>query len=436
MKPFIAKFPIYAASFLPRESILILAGGGGPSRSGLQNGCLIVLVNTRNAQLQLIGELSTGEETIMASDIFPANSKKNIVALSVNDRCWLTELSLTSSDNHITSASLSLVRSIQADFSATDDGYLRFVRFNKDPAAPTLLVGGSEGKAREWTVPELRLLRTIEQGIHEGAGPNELELVDGDVFYSAEHKVSLVAIASKTVLFVKNRTEPIQAIQSPILNYTFRHVRFLPGSKPGCCSLLAVLNPERKGNKPSTRPVVVLYCPRSGKIVQKPQRLPFARNVTAIAVSQSRVSFGFADGSLVVWACKRDFANEPCVDCNNLYLRVKEAHPFPVTSIVDAESLLISASADGVVLTHIFPEKPIPQGYSLITSFLLILFILVVLPLALALLANQNKLLLRLAKYIASLWKRRDELAEFDAFYDAVLNVNFGFNRDEQDEIL
>ena len=69
-KPIIytAKFPIFAMAYQSRTSTIVLGGGGGPSRSGVPNGFLLLKVT--NNSLESIGELGTGDEAVMSVSLY------------------------------------------------------------------------------------------------------------------------------------------------------------------------------------------------------------------------------------------------------------------------------------------------------------------------------------------------------------------------------
>ena len=88
-----AKFPIYALSYHAPTGMLILGGGGGPSRSGIPNGFLVlrVIESGKGGQwfnLEEVGELRTGDEAVMSLSLYDDKTDCLLVA-GVNDRCWL-----------------------------------------------------------------------------------------------------------------------------------------------------------------------------------------------------------------------------------------------------------------------------------------------------------------------------------------------------------
>lgn len=69
----VISFPVYALTYHAGSGIVVVGGGGGPSRSGLRNG--FNLLALREAQtgrwtLEPAGELFTGDEAVMCCSLY------------------------------------------------------------------------------------------------------------------------------------------------------------------------------------------------------------------------------------------------------------------------------------------------------------------------------------------------------------------------------
>lgn len=406
-----AKFPIYALSYHSPSSTLILGGGGGPSRSGVPNGLLLLtLKSTNNTNtnyaLEEAGELRTGDEAVMSLSLYDDKTDCLVVA-GVNDRCWLMELKTKSSSsssssrvssivNALNSGSppspaasvsvsqstpLSLLRTIQSDSSLSDDGYLRTTRFT--PSGRSFLAGGSDGSVREWAVPEMRLLSKIEA---------ESEILDAD---AQDQMLALVTGSGHIQLSLGNKSEDPITIKPSQPGFSFKFGRFF--KKDSKAFLLAVENVVGMKSK-RRNPNVVIYPLDSidaKKIKpQSRQSLSIPKNCTCLHIFQDYASFGFADGSLLVTSISKTSV---------IFLHKKLAHPFPVTGLAidSAKGILLSSSADGQILVSKLAVKPISSlSFPFITTLIVLISIVVLL----------------LALFSQNLTKLT-EIEDFDSFY-------------------
>lgn len=399
-----AKFPIYSLAFHQPTGTLILGGGGGPSRSGVPNGFLVLrLVPEKSGKnifkFEEVGELRTGDEAVMSLSIYDDKTDCLIVA-GVNDRCWLLELEnilVNPSKNRVssivnalnngqnpnqTTAPLNLLRTIQSDASPNDDGYLRVTRFTS--AGRSFLAAGSDGSVREWAVPEMRLLSK--------AG-DDSEILDTD---KNEKYLAFVSSSGTIQLNSSKDSEPI-VLKPTGDDFSFKLVRFHKNF------LIAVQNfKPLKGKKLSRKnpKLVIFNFDQEPKFSLKPfktQSLPISKNCTCIFFlnNSDHLALGFADGSLLVLS----MANPSMV-----FLSKKEAHPFPVTglSIDPVKKVLISSSADGQILINQIPSNPVRISYNstiILSSILILIF-------SVFLFFSLNK------------FKIFNEIDDFDSFYN------------------
>ena len=403
-----ARFPIYALSYHAPTGMLILGGGGGPSRSGIPNGFLVLRViesgkGGRWFNLEEVGELRTGDEAVMSLSLYDDKTDCLLVA-GVNDRCWLLEFegvenSSPNANSRVssiikalnngqspkstaTSAPLNLLRTIQSDSSPSDDGYLRVTRFTA--AGRSFLAAGSDGSVREWAVPEMRLLSKIE---------TDSEILDTD----KSDKFTALVTSSGTIQLKPKDSETIHL--KPADGFSYKLVRFHKNF------LLAVENfkPSPGGAKKSKKsPRLVIFNLDQAQQLVKPfkcQSLPISKNCTCFlpSLNSDHLAFGFADGSLLLLSLSNP---------SMAFLSKREAHPFPITGLaVDpVKSLLISSSADGQILITQIPSKLVNISSSSTIFFTLLILIASLLVLILAVLSQKFDFKL-------------SEIDDFDSFY-------------------
>ena len=420
-----SKFPIYSLSYHQPTSTLILGGGGGPSRSGIPNGLLLLRIQPAsgtksNFAFKEAGELRTGDEAVMSLSLYDDLTDCLVVA-GVNDRCWLLEYEYsTTGITELTSEAksssrvssiinslnkgqqppksssdtppLNLLRTIQSDASPNDDGYLRVTRFA--PSGRSFLAAGSDGCVREWAVPEMRLLSKFETGG---------EILDTDSF---ENSLALVTSTGSIQLNIskkeKDNHNPI--ILSPSTASAYKFVRFLKSQSqtPTSSSLLVAVENVKALPKSSKRSPRVVFFDLDRLIkdetisILKTQNLPITKNCTCFALTNDFLSLGFADGSLLILST---------LNSSLVFLQKKAIHPFPVTGLaVDpSKRILLSSSADGTVLIHQIPSNPIKTISSTSTATLIFIFFLVSLAVLLvAILLSTGKI---------------SEIDDFDSFY-------------------
>ena len=460
-----ANFPIYSLVYHSQTSTLIHGGGGGPSRSGISNGLLLLKVNGGGSlneskwskfTLEECGELRTGDEAVMSLSIYDDKTDCLVVA-GVNDRCWLLEYETSSSTktfeenenlgssatipivssnktgnrvssiiktlstastssnstasyNNPTPKPLNLLRTIQSDASPNDDGYLRVTRFVS--TGRSFVAAGSDGSVREWAVPEMRLLNKVET---DGA-----EILDAD---GKDQILALVASTGDLQLKLSlSTTDPLITLKPSNKGYAYKFVRFtslnskvllwavencktIPGKSnnnkyPRLVSFdlgnffLKDRDPKRTNNFNSLKP-----------LISKPLQIP--KNCTCVLLQDTSKfsAFGFADGSLLVLGFSAD---NPRKQKEEIYLLKRAAHPFPVTGLaIDEEKqILLSSSADGLILISKIPPTPTIQFFTFTRSLLLVMLIL-----------GLSIGVLCFAIFAAQINLKFSELDDFDSFY-------------------
>ncbi len=299
-----------------------------------------------------------------------------MIVAGVNDRCWLLELD-TQNDEQV---KLALLRSLQADASPSDDGYIRVARFC--PSGRSFWCGGSEGVGREWGVPELRLLSRIQS-----SDDDTVEVLDVDqgavIFESVKTR--------KTQLQLVGLKDPLQ----PSSKHTFKFVRKL------LTQWLVIENPEKTQSKQTIAPKLSFFDGSDGKRSKSYSLSPTRKNCTCLQVEKEFLALGFADGSLLVLSLQ---------DPNICFLWLHSAHSFPITGLAIDPTIrrLYSVSADGVLkCTRLWPTGKKPLNYATLSLKIAVIILLIALVAGLILqppLSSQPV----------------DEQAEFDSFYSTL----------------
>lgn len=202
---FKADYPLYAASLL-HDGSLILAGGGGSSKTGVPNGAELFTYsggeNVSDKQ-QASQKNSTEDSTanhfthsfhfssetkaIMNSDSHPT---KPLLVVGMDEECRLFEVNTKDK-------AFKQVASVISDFRK-EEPYQKVCRFSA--SGNLLITGGTDSKARVWEIPSLKLLFTLEG--HTG------ELKDADI--SPDESQAVTVAEDKTVNIWDLKTGKIQ----------------------------------------------------------------------------------------------------------------------------------------------------------------------------------------------------------------------------------
>lgn len=411
LNTFIVNFPVYSLAYHPSSGTILVGGGGGPSRSGVKNGLIILKLHkaphlNNNFVIEKGGELLTGDEAVMSLSLYDDKTDCLVVA-GVNDRCWLLEYHPSDTTNI-----LNLLRTVQSDTSPDSDGYLRVTRFT--PNGRSVLAAGSDGILREWGVPEMRIISTIVE--HSSATDDEnenknkdintataaLEILDVD---SDASTTAVVTTNGRINLHPQNRDNDKKNIFiQPSKGFSYKFVRIHNSSSSAAAAVLYAVENCSDSKLKRRNPKLVKLSLTTGKRLNSSSassvELLFSKNCTAFLVTDTFLAFGFADGSLLVLN-----SSNP----RGIHLQRRSAHSFPVTGLAIDETLnvLISSSADGVILISklsLTPTTPTSITLTILLIFTAIAFLL-----------------------LAFLWKLPstqkyvvDEAADFDAFYAAL----------------
>ena len=109
------EYPIFAVGYLEGEGIILVAGGGGSTKSGIPNG--LTAFDYRNDNLEKVGFLTTGSKAAMSLIVHP---REFSLVMGVGERCWLVNIDWDEEkrlegDRKVM---LGLTRAIRSEFSS------------------------------------------------------------------------------------------------------------------------------------------------------------------------------------------------------------------------------------------------------------------------------------------------------------------------------
>lgn len=332
MEDVVFGFPIYALGIVAGgdegEDVLLVAGGGGPSKSGVRNALLAYALQP-GGRVRRVAELSCGPEAPMCLSVDghacpraegaavrpgPVVARRTRVALGVNDRLWRVALEHGG-------MRLALEDSAQADF-AEADSHVRALSVG----GPLLATLGADGNARLWSWPQLEEVGSLAGG--------------SDVSLWWDGASGLVAVARAGGVSVHTCTAGGADPRAEVLvRGVPRFVRLLSGPRGPMMMVVA-------GGASGPYGRVTLHDAKGGAEVCG-RWLPRHFRPTAACVSPDLETavVGGADGSLVVLSVPR----------LRIVARVAPIHGFVVTSLVavggdaDGDVVVYSGSGDGTV---------------------------------------------------------------------------------------
>ncbi|BGP35111.1 hypothetical protein JCM10296v2_006941 [Rhodotorula toruloides] len=387
--PLDAKFPVYAIAWTD-DSTVLLAGGGGSSRTGVRNRISMYSVDPKKRQLSLVTEheLSKEEDAPMTMAV---NRKAKALVAGINSSVDQLEkgvnenLRVFSYDDK----SITYEKRKQTFTSVDPDHYQKVTAFSR--SAPLLAAGSTDSQLSLVTYPELEDVLPILQYEKE-------EIYDADFDDSGDMLVGTssnkLCVWSTKVADKEATPEPLQVIERPILKKelacTFRAAKF--GRAQTASNLYTVVNasPATRVRKPpagSQKAFVSLWDARAWKLLKT--RTVSQKPVTAFDVSEDGTLLAYGSSDLSVGI----------LDAVTLrpILTVLHAHDFPVTSLKfnPSASILISGSADNSVRVIEVPSPGHRGGNS--TTYT-ILFTLLILILAIVIQMTFGEDLLRAAR--------------------------------------
>ncbi|GAA5875773.1 hypothetical protein JCM3774_006453 [Rhodotorula dairenensis] len=375
--PLDVKFPVYAVAWTDDRTVL-LAGGGGSSRTGVKNRFSTYSVDFKQRQLSLVEEyeLSKEEDAPMtvAVDLEARalaagiNSSTNELERGVNDNLRLFSLE---------GEKIVYQKRRQTLKSTDPDHYQKVTSFSRGPTK-MLAVGSTDSQLALLSYPDLRdicpALDYSGEEIFDADFNDDGEMVAG----TSSDKLCIwpTKVADSSTV-----PEPLQVIERPVLKRelacTFRAAKF--GRRSTASNLYTVVNAApsgsvRKAPAGSKKAFVSLWDARAWKLLKT--RTVSQKPVTAFDVSDDGTLLAYGSSDLSVGI----------LDAVTLrpILTVLHAHDFPVTSLKfnPSGSILVSGSADNSIRVIQVPAPDQRGGSSasytvLVTLLILILAILI-----------------------------------------------------------
>jgi hypothetical protein len=110
-------FPVFAVGYLPDIQVLLVAGGGGSTKSGIPNGLAAYAVDDPDWSMRRIGFLSTGSKAVMSLAVHPRECS---AVLGVGERCWLVNVDWDrkASSRPKEECFLGLTKALRSDYSS------------------------------------------------------------------------------------------------------------------------------------------------------------------------------------------------------------------------------------------------------------------------------------------------------------------------------
>ncbi|GAA5959381.1 hypothetical protein JCM3765_006585 [Sporobolomyces pararoseus] len=420
------KFPVYSIAFNGGDSV-VLAGGGGSSRTGVKNRLSMYKIDTQQKQLKLITEheLSKQEDAPMTiaihrpSKTIAAGINSDLETLKTGKNENLRIFNYTQED---TSSTINFEKSKQTLVSTDPDHYQKVTCFSRSPnplTPPLLAIGSTSSQLSLLALPNLNEVlpqlnpsysspssSTSEGGegvvaaskFYEGEEIFDVDFNDkGDMLVGTSSTKLCVWSTNPTNATAKERKEekdngqeveeeeeeefePLQVIERPILKKelacTFRAAKF--GRQSTCTNLYTVVNSspslsgsggknKKKNNKKS---FISCWDTLSWKLTKT--RTIGNKPITSFDISEdgSLLAYGSSDLSIGI------------LDSKTLrpVLTILKCHDFPSTSIKfnPQATLLVSGSADNSLRVIKVPPPSERGGENKMTMVWLTLLILLI----------------------------------------------------------
>ncbi|KAK4050004.1 hypothetical protein OIV83_003828 [Microbotryomycetes sp. JL201] len=361
-------FPVYAIGFTDDKTI-VLAGGGGSSRTGVKNRLSMYSIETaqRTFTLEYEHELSKDEDAPMTIAILP--QAKAIVAGINSSTATLKQgknenLRVFSYDG----TAIKFENAKQTLKSADEDQYQKVTAFSR--TSPTLLaIGSTDSQMSLHKFPELTdVYPSIE---YEGKELFDLDFDDtGDLLIGTSSD-KLCAWPTKAPI-EGQPLETVQVIERPVLkaslNCTFRAAKFGRGPTKSLIYTIVNAAPAVRTRKPAAgdkKSFVSMWDTKTWKLVKTrtvSQKPVTADDGSLLAYGSSDLSVGILDATTL-----------------RPIMTVLHAHEFPVTAIKfnPAGTLVVSGSADNTVRIIEVPPKDQRAGRGALTTLLLTILVLI-----------------------------------------------------------
>ncbi|GAA5863380.1 hypothetical protein JCM8547_006964 [Rhodosporidiobolus lusitaniae] len=421
------RFPVYSVVWLDDERV-VLAGGGGGSRTGVRNRLSLYRLSPSTRTLHLLDSftLSSTEDAPMTAAFDPltsslvagVNSSAEELEKGVNENLRVFEVEREKTAEGEGEWKVEYVRRRGTMKSRDPDQYQKVTAFSRPPPSPSSSSSSSSSASQQTllaigsTNAQLSLLRWPEcedvwppawynEGSSSslagsgGAGKEkekreEEEVIDVD--FSDDGKMLVGSSSSRLCIYPTSKSpyisrppEPLQVIERPVLKKemkcVFRAAKF--GRKETAKHLYTVVNAspliptslnqkQRRAFEKKTpkKAFVSLWDADSWTLVKT--RTVCQKPVTVFEVSEDgeRLAYGGSDLSVGV------------LDARTLrpILTILHAHDFPVTSLRfnPSGTILLSGSADNSIRIITVPKEA-QAGSGTTTTYALLVTLLVLL---------------------------------------------------------
>ncbi|GAA6053269.1 hypothetical protein JCM3770_002687 [Rhodotorula araucariae] len=374
--PLDVRFPVYSIAWTDDTS-LVLAGGGGSSRTGVKNRISVYTLDLARRQLDLADEhdLSKDEDAPMTVAIHPQS--KTLVA-GINSSAAQLETGVNENLRVFSydDKAIKYDKRKQTITSTDPDHYQKVTAFSRAaPSSPLLAVGTTNSQLSLLTFPALEdVLPSLSYDGDEiyDADFND----DGDMLVGTSSNKLCVWSTKDAAEGATDEPEPLQVIERPVLKKelacTFRAAKF--GRGVTGANLYTVVNaaPAGRVRKPpagSKKAFVSLWDARAWKLLKT--RTVSQKPVTAFDVSDDGTLLAYGSSDLSVGI----------LDAVTLrpILTVLHAHDFPVTALKfnPSASVLVSGSADNSIRVIEVPSAAQRGGNSTTYTLLMTLLVLI-----------------------------------------------------------
>ncbi|GAA5828040.1 hypothetical protein JCM5353_003160 [Sporobolomyces roseus] len=402
------KFPVYSIGFVGEQQV-VLAGGGGSSRTGVKNRLSMYNISASTKTLHLITEHELSKEEDAPMTIAIHRPSKTIAAGINSDLASLKEgrnenLRIFSYEDG-EEGTITYEKRKQTLHSLDPDHYQKVTAFSRSPnplTPPLLAIGSTSSQLSLVSLPNLNNVLSEELKGYEGEEIFDVDFNDdGEMLVgTSSTKLCVWSTSSTNSNSGKEKEkgkasseeggegeeedslEPLQVIERPILKKelacTFRAAKF--GRQSTSSNLYTVVNASpsssssakgkgrKKASQGSKKSFVSLWDTNEWKLLKT--RTIGMKPITSFDVSEdgTLLAYGSSDLSIGI------------LDAITLrpIMTILKAHDFPSTSLKfnPTSTLLLSGSADNSLRVIKVPSVSERGGESKLTMILITVFIL------------------------------------------------------------
>ncbi|KAJ1730826.1 hypothetical protein LPJ61_002823 [Coemansia biformis] len=378
-----AGFPI-ACIGVGQSGEVVLGGGGGAGRSGVQNKLAVYSINDKKRELKLVSEcvLSSDEDSPTCLAMHPT---ERALVCSINRDLEKIKQGENSNWRLFTLGKRAIKAGATAKSicSTSDNDYQRCIAFS--PSGGLVAGGSTDGTLAVASYPSLRPAFPFVDAVNE---INDVDFDPSGKWLAAATDTELRILSTKDASLVKAIDDPhtrggVRAV--------FRFAKFGPAGEDSKAGAKDAAPTEPKGvlytvlNARSRKGAYIVQW-STDKWTQIAMRYAGSSSITSFALSRSGRLLAFATASLQIVVC----------DAHSLRVleRIRAAHGFAITALAFGvgDRHLISGSADESCHVYALPAAwPTPKDRALalartharIIAVLIVLLVAIILALAL-----------------------------------------------------